>query len=132
MPLKLKHRRSCRDGAAVVEIAITLPVLLFIAIATSDVCNSIFLKQSVAVMAFEGTRVAVTPGAVASDIEERVSQFAAIRNVNVESVEITPADFANQPTGTFIEVEVTGTSNLTTGVFTNSQSSVTVSMMKNY
>lgn len=125
-------RKNARDGAAVVELAITLPIIFFIVLATVEICNSIFLRQSLSVMAYEGARVAVTPDADQSDIRDQVTAFGQARNLTINNVTITPDNFGDQPTGTFIRVEVVGSSTAAGGIFTDGSSTVSVSMMKNY
>ena len=132
MNLKSKNRISKRSGAAVVELALCLPVLFLIVLGTVEVCNGIFLRQSLEIMAFEGARISVTPGATTSDIQDQVNTIAATRNVNIDSVTVTPADFADQPIGTFIEVKVVGTSSGAAGFLSDGQSTGVVGMMKNH
>jgi Flp pilus assembly protein TadG len=126
------ERKNDRSGAAVVELAIALPILFFIVLATVEVCNGIFLKQSLSVMAYEGARVAVTPDAIKSDIEQQVAAFADARRVTINRVTVTPDNYAEQPIGSYIEVQVQGESSSAGGIFSDGRSTATVSMMKNY
>lgn len=132
VPNRKINRKNDRSGAAVVELAIALPILFFIVLATVEICNGIFLKQSLSVMAYEGARVAVTPDAIKSDIEDQVAVFASARRVTIDRVIITPDNFAEQPIGSYIEVEVRGESSAAGGIFSDGKSTATVSMMKNY
>ncbi len=128
MSLPQKRQR----GAAVVEAAIALPVILVIILGTVEVCNNIFLKQSLSLMAFEGARVAIIPDATFEDIEQQVEEFAATRNIVIDSVVVDPEDFSSQPAGAVIEVQVTSSASQPgrTSLFTNGQRTVSVFIMK--
>ena len=130
--LEMKNQKPSRRGAAVVELAISLPVIFLIMLGTAETCNRIFLKQSLEIMAFEGVRVSITPGATNSDIQGQVNAIAATRNVSVDSITITPANFADLPIGEFVEVKVVGASKASAGFLGAGQSSAVVSMMKNH
>jgi Flp pilus assembly protein TadG len=122
---------SKRCGVAVVELAVALPVIFFVVLGTVEVCNGIFLRQSLEVMAFEGARISVTPDAQVGDVEDQVKSIAAARNVQVTSLAISPNNFADQPIGTFIDVTVNGYSASAAGFFSDGNSTASVSMMKN-
>lgn len=127
-----KHNRRNRRGAAVVEAAITLPVIFIIILGTVEVCNGIFMRQSLKLMAFEGARITIVPEASFEDVEQQVEEIATARGVKIKSVGVKPFDFQAQPPGTFIEVVVTaaaeqpGKSNL----FLSSELSQSVFIMK--
>ena len=49
--LGLRPRQDRRRGAAVVEFAICLPLLLFLLFATLEVCDTILLEESLQIAA---------------------------------------------------------------------------------
>lgn len=130
--LMTTHKLRKRRGAAVVEAAITLPVIFIIILGTVEVCNGIFMRQSLKLMAFEGARITIVPEASFEDVEQQVEEIATVRNVKIKSVEVKPANFQDEPPGNFIEVVVTaapdqpGKSNL----FLSSELSQSVFIMK--
>lgn len=128
----MKTNRSRRRGAAVVEAAIALPVVLIIILGTVEVCNGIFLKQSMLLMAFEGARVAIIPEATAEDVAQQINEMGTERGIAIDTVEVIPSDFASTPMGTFIEVVVTSKAQQPgkTQFFSNAKSSVSVFIMK--
>ena len=133
MQIKRGHKkRRRRSGAAVVEAAITLPIIFLVILSTVDICNRVFLRQSLAVIAYEAARVATIPGATLEDVEMQVETIAAGRAISDVSVAVDPSNFQDAPEGTFVTVSVTATGNqiLRTGLFSSSQSSNSVSMMK--
>lgn len=126
------NRLRRRRGAAVIEAAIALPVVLIIILGTVEVCNGIFLKQSMLLMAFEGARVAIIPEATADDVAQQINEMGEERGIAIDTVEVLPSDFASTPMGTFIEVVVTSKAQQPgkTQFFSNAKSSVSVFIMK--
>lgn len=85
-------------------------------------------------MAFEGARVAVIPDASFTDVDQQVRDIATARGVNIDLVKVIPADFASQPSGTFIEVEVTSSASQPgkTRLFSSGSKTVSVFIMKEH
>ena len=84
-------RRHCRRGVAATEFAVCLPIVLVIVFGSIESCTMIFLKQSLAVAAYEGARVAIEQGDNAGVIAAS-NQILIDRNVNGGSIETVPAD----------------------------------------
>ena len=123
---------SNRQGTAVVEAALALPIIFLVILGTVEICNSIFIKQSLSLMAFEGARVAIIPGASLADVEQQVAEMAAARRITIDSVVVNPSDFYDYPSGSVIEVQVNSAANQSgrTGLFTSGAASVSVFIMK--
>ena len=123
-----------RKGAALVETAVFLPILVIVFLATVEICNQIYFKQSIAVSAYEGARVVLMPNASVTDIEIQVKEIAAIRNLPEPTVTVTPSDFSSKPPGTLVSVTVecpNQQSVVGIGLFQNSTlASKTVTIMK--
>jgi Flp pilus assembly protein TadG len=71
MPRPARRRR----GAAVVEFAVCLPLLMLIVLGAIEATHGIFLKQALSAAAYEGMRVAIEPG---SRQAEAIQQAQAI------------------------------------------------------
>ncbi len=85
------QRRNCfrvsqRRGAAVLEFVIVLPFFLLIIGATVELCSAAFLKQAMAISAYEGARVAVRRTGTAENTEARVRDVLAQRGVSLVGV----------------------------------------------
>lgn len=121
MPRCLSRPKKNRSGAAAVELAISLPVLVMLLFGTIETCTMIFLQQSLEIAAYEGARVAILPKVQASDVEATVNQILSARRVNSARVGVTllrysdeqstwenlnQANFQEAPFGTFIRVDV--------------------------
>lgn len=125
--------KGIRGGVAAVELALVIPVLLFIAMATVEICDLIFLNQSLQVSAYEGARISIVPGATQYDVEYQIAEIASARNLDNPTVKVTPSNFGSVPAGEFVTVEVTIDTKKRTyfsNLITESERSVSVSMMK--
>ena len=109
-----------------------LPLIFLVILGTVEICNSIFMKQSLSLMAFEGARVAIIPSASLTDVEQQIQEMAAARNIALASISVSPSDFQLQPSGAVIEVEVVSAAEQPgrTGLFTSGEASVSVFIMK--
>jgi Flp pilus assembly protein TadG len=122
-----------RFGAAAVELALVIPILLFVVMAAVETCDLVFLRQSLKISAYEGARISIVPGATTYDIEYQVAEIAAARNLDNPTVTITPSNFEDLSSGEFVTVEVTvDTKNRTyfSNLITETKRSASVSMMK--
>ncbi len=53
-----------------VELAVSLPMLVGLAMATIETCRFLYIKQSVKIAAYECARLAIVPGAVEEDVQD--------------------------------------------------------------
>jgi len=105
--VKTSHRSSLvRRGAAVIELAIVLPVFALLVLGTIETCNMIFLQQSLKIAAYEATRVTLIPAADTYDVETAAADILTSRRVNGASTVVTPSKFQSAPYGSFIRVDV--------------------------
>jgi hypothetical protein len=98
---------ATRTGVAAVEFAVCLPVLIVLILGSIECCSMIFLRQSLAVVAYEGLRVAVKPDASLNDVQVRCQQVLDDRRIQGARVAVTPSNFPARPRGTFIRITVT-------------------------
>ena len=74
-----RHRSSRRSadkdrlGVAVIELAICLPILVLILVATIEACVMLQLKQNLIVTAYEGARIGILPGTDAEFFEPQTA-----------------------------------------------------------
>ncbi|MEX0612318.1 MAG: TadE/TadG family type IV pilus assembly protein, partial [Pirellulales bacterium] len=104
-----RHRpptsRSAR-GVAAAELAVCLPVVVLLVIATIEACSAVFLKQSLTVAAYEGVRTALVEGNTAGSVQAACNRLLQERNVHDATIAVTPADLASLQVGDFIDVTV--------------------------
>src|SRR5262245_37575965 len=103
--------RRKRRGVAATEFAVCLPIVVLLVIGTIEACSMIFLKQSLAIAAYEGARTAIIPGATKTTVEAAVNQVLADRKVKGASVSVKPTDIASLNPGDYVDVTVTAPCN---------------------
>ena len=100
------NRGAIRNGVAATELAVCLPIVILLVVATIEACSAIFLKQSLTVAAYEGVRTALVEGATALQVETTCSQILSDRKIRGSRVTIKPADIASLKTGQYVDITV--------------------------
>ncbi len=77
-------------GAATVELAICLPIIVVLLLATTEACVMLQLKQNLTVIAYEGARVGILPGATAQNVQTQCDLLITDRSIGGSSVQINP------------------------------------------
>jgi Flp pilus assembly protein TadG len=98
-------RRNCR-GVAAAELAVCLPIVVLLVVATIEACSAVFLKQSLTVAAYEGVRTALVEGATASNVQAACNQVLADRKIDGGTITVSPLDIASMKVGEFVNVTV--------------------------
>ncbi len=93
-------------GVAAAELAVCLPVVVLIVIATIEACSALFLKQSLTVAAYEGVRTALAERQTAGSVQAACNQVLSDRKVRDGKVTISPSNIAALQPGDFINVTV--------------------------
>jgi Flp pilus assembly protein TadG len=104
------RKRKSRSGLATVELAVCLPLLLTLTLATVDVCSAIFVKESLTIAAYEGARVGAMRGATNNDVTTAVRTFLDQRGIKYSSasvVTISAPGFSSAKTLEHVTVTVT-------------------------
>lgn len=100
------RRRTQRRGVAATEFAICLPLLLLLLLGTIECCSMIFLKQTLAIAAYEGGHKALMPAASVADATKTCNDILTARNVKSATVQIIPGDLDQVAEGDYFEVRV--------------------------
>lgn len=79
-----------RSGIAVVELAICLPILLLLLLATIEACVMLQLKQNLIITACEGARIGILPGTDAAGVELQCQLLLDDRNINAYTITMDP------------------------------------------
>lgn len=95
---------AARRGIAATELAVCMPLLVLIVLATMETCAMMFLQQSLSVAAYEAARVGLA-GAPSSEVQAQCQQILDDREVRGASVVLTPSNVAGATAGTWITVE---------------------------
>lgn len=107
-----KTGRRCRSGAAAVEAAICIPVVVLLMLGTLEVSAGIYLKESLTVAAYEGARAGVKRRSTYDDVLQRCNDVLEARGVDMTngSIVVTPTDFDALEALDPVSVNVTTTS----------------------
>lgn len=100
------RRATTRRGVAATELAVCLPVVVLIVIATIEACSALFLKQSLTVAAYEGVRTALAERSTPSNVEATCQQILQDRKVQGATITISPKNITSLKPGDFIDVTV--------------------------
>lgn len=105
----IHHRRryTTLRGAAAAELAICLPLLVMLFLATTEACTMVFLNHSLTIAAYEGVRVAINYDGTNADVMSRCDEIITEREVIDSSVSLNVGDVAVVPKGAPISITVT-------------------------
>jgi Flp pilus assembly protein TadG len=95
-----------RKGAAVVELAVCLPIIVLLVFASIETCNMIFLRQALNASAYEGVRVAVRPDSTNQKVINRCQAVLDGRGLKETAISINRKNVTNVQPGRPIEVTV--------------------------
>ena len=79
--IRRTNRSSTRRGVAAAELAVCLPVVVLLVVATIESCSALFLKQSLTVAAYEGVRTAIEKGSTTANVQTACDQILADRRI---------------------------------------------------
>lgn len=88
---QLRSRAANRTGAAVVEFAVLLPVMILLVFGSIEMANGIFLKQAISVSAYEGARAGSRSGGTEAEVKSRISEVLTSRGIKNQTVTISPS-----------------------------------------
>lgn len=117
-----KRFRGKRFGAAAVEFAVCLPLIVLIVAGSIEGASLLFLRQALIQSSYEGAKVAIRQNTVNSEVNSVALAITDGRSLNGVTVETIPSDIQSVPQGDFIRVRVTaptsGNSLFFNGLFT--------------
>lgn len=88
---RLRKARQ-RKGIATSEIAICLPIIIFLTLGVLETCTVIFLKESITLSAYEGARVGIRKQGTDAFVTAKVTEFLDSRGIVYDSDFITISD----------------------------------------
>jgi hypothetical protein len=105
--LQARRRRfATRRAAAAAELAICLPLIVSLLLASIEACSMIFLDHSLTIASYEGVRVAINYDGTTASATARCNQIITQREVAGATVTISPSNVSNVPKGDPIVVTV--------------------------
>ena len=79
-----RKSNSSRQAAATIELAICLPILVSIAFSTVEICSALYLKESLTIAAYEGSRVGKAAGGTNANAVARVFSILDERGIKYD------------------------------------------------
>lgn len=107
MIVNRSRRKKLNRGAALVELAISLPVLFLITMATLETCRVIYLRQSIKIAAFESARISVLPDANYETIKIQSDCVLLGRSIKNYQVYCEPQVPSTALSGDLITIRIT-------------------------
>lgn len=98
-------RRSCK-GAATVELAVCLPVLVILVLGSLSATSMIFMRQAVVQATYETVKEVVKSEGTVSTATLRGQEVLTFRNIVPTSIEFNPADPESAVEGTPVTVTI--------------------------
>jgi Flp pilus assembly protein TadG len=107
-----RRRTADHRGAAAVELAICLPLLVLLVMASIEACTMIFLDHSLTIASYEGVRAGINYDGTNADVLARCNSIINSRKIEGAQVSINPPDVSKVDRGESIAVTVTAPCNL--------------------
>lgn len=101
------HRRSLRrKGVAVVELAVSVPVIVLIVFASLEGANMLYVRQAVVQSAYEAAKAAAKSRGSESAGRGLATSILASRNITKSNIQFAPSGIDNLAPGTPFTVTV--------------------------
>lgn len=99
-----RYHAGNRRGAAVVEFAVCLPVIVLIMLGSIEAANMLFLRQALVQASYEGAKAAIKNDSDNATVTLIANQVADGRRLAGFSVETIPADVSSVAQGELVRV----------------------------
>jgi hypothetical protein len=104
---RARTKHSSRRAAATLELAVCLPVIVTIVLGTIEAANSIFLKPSLTIAAYESARVASAPSGTYDGAVKRAKELMYAKGLRKFDISISPKQIDKAQSGKEVVVTVT-------------------------
>lgn len=95
-----------RRGAVVTEMAMALPLVVFVLLASFEVAKAHFMRHAARAAAYEGARAGIVPGTNRADIQNAVDFVLHTMGVRNAEVRITPDNFDSSTTRLRVDITI--------------------------
>ena len=112
------NRHGNRHGAAVIELAVCLPILVLLIFASLDGANLLFVRQAAVQAAYETAKAVTKPDGNVANALALGEQVLQSRRITQHRISFSPANVQAAAKGVpiVVTVEVDGTSRNLTGI----------------
>lgn len=120
-----------RHGGALVELVVCLPILVFLICATIEVCDLIFLRNSLTAAAYSGTLEVSRLGSTEASVRDKIQETLTATNVLSPTITVAGpggTDFNSSVQGNNAEITVSAlvAPNLRISGFLQGKAAITV------
>ncbi len=95
-----------KRGVAAAEMALCLPLIVLLVLASLEACSMIFLNHGLAIASYESVRIAINYDGTNADVTSRYQEIIDSRNIEDATIQLNPVDCSQVPRGETIAVTV--------------------------
>ena len=137
MKQRISKRGVHRQGIATTELALCLPIVIALMLGVIETCTVIFLKETVTLSAYEGSRAGIQKDGTDQEAVDAVTSFLDSRGIEYDedNISISSPSFDDAEAMEHVTVTVTVPceGNTYSGwIFTGRSVSASVTMRKEY
>lgn len=116
--IKSERRRNRRTGAAVVELAVCLPLIVLLTFASLEGANMLFMRQAAVQAAYEAVKSAAKSNGTLTSATTIGQDVLNSRNIQIDSMTFNPTNVETLAEGTpiVVTVAIRGDSRNITGI----------------
>ena len=104
--MRMRRKDERHTGAALIEMAVVLPVLLMMSLGLIESARLGMVAQLMNNAAREGCRVAAMQGKTQADVQARITAVMSGSGITGTMLSVTPSNWANSAGGTPITVNI--------------------------
>ncbi|MCC9600218.1 pilus assembly protein [Stieleria sp. JC731] len=104
--MNIRRRKKARHGAAAVEFALIVPLMLIFTFGLIEMSRISIIKESIIQASREGARVGIRPTASSSDVQTRIGEELQIMNITGASITVTPSQLDTAQPGDEVSVKI--------------------------
>lgn len=102
----MPHSRKDRSGAALVEFAMVLPIVVLLFSGMVEVSRVLLLQHTADTAAYEGARAGMVPGASALEAQQAAEELLKTAGLNEYQVTVTPSEILEETALISVHVHV--------------------------
>lgn len=95
-----------RRGAAIVEFAVCLPIIMILILGSIEATSAIFVRQALTTSAYEGIREAIRSQVTSADAMARSQAILTARQIRSSTIRFTPTEVQSAARGSLVVIEV--------------------------
>lgn len=108
--MRARHQR--RAGAAIVEVAISVPILMAMFFAALSFSRVHSIRNSISLAAYEGARHGILPGKTADDVEDVIQRSIGTVGIAKAKVTVSPKKITDKTPRVTVSISVPMKENL--------------------